>query len=281
MPGALSAVSADGSEIQTSAPPDEESTRPTPPPCAAATSSTIERPSPDPPPLRAASARLKRSKARSRNLAESQRRCREREAGRDRPSLGGELDRAVAVLSALSTRLRGPDPRGADRRRRGGGSPRREAPVPTRRHGSRSAAQHRPGALGRADSRRIGSGPWSARAMRRRSSASRERRWVSSAAERSAILSSSWERGRRSARSSSVRRSARGVRSSWLASATKRRSCSTAACEAGEHVVQRDGEPGDLVSRGRQRQLAASPGVTASARRRSVSTGRSAPAASA
>ena len=62
------------------------------------------------------------------------------------------------------------------------------------------------------------------RASTRRSSARRTSRSTSSVADRRASSSSACERGRRVASSSSVCRVASGVRSSWLASATKRRS---------------------------------------------------------
>ena len=74
-----------------------------------------------------------------------------------------------------------------------------------------------------------GAAPRSARAISSRSSARRERRSVSSAAERSVASSSPALRWRRSVTSISARSSASGVRSSWLASATNRRSCSNAA----------------------------------------------------
>ena len=68
--------------------------------------------------------------------------------------------------------------------------------------------------------------PW-ARARTRRSSASRTRWSVSSAALRSAARNSSGLRSRARARSSSVFRIESGVRSSWLASSMNRRSVST------------------------------------------------------
>ena len=61
-------------------------------------------------------------------------------------------------------------------------------------------------------------------------------------------------RDRGSAASSSVLSTASGVRSSWLASATKRRSRSIEPPQPGEQRVQRLAEPVDLVVRGRQRQ---------------------------
>ena len=63
-------------------------------------------------------------------------------------------------------------------------------------------------------SRRIGSSPLSERAISRRSSASCDSRSVSSATDRSACSSSACDRGWRSAISTSVLRSASGVRSS-------------------------------------------------------------------
>ena len=83
--------------------------------------------------------------------------------------------------------------------------------------------------------------------MSSRSSARRTSRSVSSAAEPTAVRSSSALRGRRRASSSSALRRASGVRSSWLASATKRRSCSSAASSRVEHLVERRCQVSDLV----------------------------------
>ena len=77
--------------------------------------------------------------------------------------------------------------------------------------------------------RRSGSSPRSVWAIVSRSSESWVSRSVSSAAEASAARSSCGERPAARASSSSVRRIASGVRSSWLASATKARSCSSAS----------------------------------------------------
>ena len=116
--------------------------------------------------------------------------------------------------------------------------------------------------------------------MRSRSSARSTRRSVSSAADPTAARSCSAVRGRRSASSSSVFRSASGVRSSWLASATKWRSRSSAASSrasislsvsARSRISSRLGGTGSRA-----------PGVVAEialARRRIDSTGRSAAAA--
>ena len=237
-------------------------------------------PSPDPPRPRASSARLKRSNARAANAS-----------GNPAPESRTWSSTVPSALAAESTTYaapvgqgvvdevheRLPDAHGVDVDLEAARSARRARPAPSsaarepkRRLDVDAEARRR--AIG---SRRTGSVPRSARAMKSRSSASRESRCVSSAAERSASSSSSRERGRRSARSSSVRSSASGVRSSWLASATNRRSCSKASWRRASmslSVVASRATSSRAVGTGR---LFSSPGVTASARRGGgASTGR-------
>ena len=179
-------------------------------------------------PVRASSARVKRSNARSANSGE---------APRPRPR------RATRPCRPRAARRPSPRPRRASRRSRSG------CRAPARAAGGRRGArgrraprpEHRGPACGSARRRRraaraprtvsilSGSVPRSDRASTSRSSARRLRRSVSSVAERSAPRNSSAVRSRRSASSSSVFRLASGVRSSWLASATKPRSRSMAA----------------------------------------------------
>ena len=126
-----------------------------------------------------------------------------------------------------------------------------------------------------------GSLPPSDRASTSRSSATRDSRSVSSAAEASADRSSPAGRGRRRASSSSVRSDASGVRSSWLASETNRRSWASAVSRRSSMVLRVvlsrliSSSPGGSGSR-----RPGSEADTASASRRIDSTGRSAAAAS-
>ena len=254
------------------------------PPCARAIASTIARPSPLPPRPRASSARLKRSNARAREPV-----------GEARPLVGDvQLDPAVAPRRPERHR---PAPRGRARSRRGCRAPARPAPG-RRRTGRRSPRprSRRPSSAARAENRsatrragratssgsgRTGSPPWSERAIRSRSSASARQPLGLLGGRAQRIL----ELGRatagwRSASSSSVCSSASGVRSSWLASATNRRSCSNARLEPREHLVQRLGEPRDLVACAAG-PAGGCPGVAAeiaAALRRIASTGRSAAA---
>ena len=205
-----------------------------------------------------------------------------------------ELDRAAVRADA---RARPRRRRARGRCRRGSRAParassRRPRPLRPGRRRRRSAGRaRRRGASNRAAtsarscraetcSSRIGSRPSSARATRRRSSASRVRRSVSSAAERSAASSSSRERGWRSAISSSVFSSASGVRSSWLASSTNRRSCSRADCRRPSISlsVSASRESSSRVG-GTGRRFSGVEAPIAAARRRIASTGRSAAAA--
>ena len=117
-------------------------------------------------------------------------------------------------------------------------------------------------------SARIGSAPWSARAIR--ADPPRAATAGSSPRQQSGLRasSSSCERGRRSASSSSVRNMASGVRSSWLAFATNRRSCSNAASSrpsisfsvvARREISSRPGgtgQPAGLLRRHRRRAAA-------------------------
>jgi len=104
-------------------------------------------------------------------------------------------------------------------------------------------------------SRRSGTRPCSARARSSRSSAIRERRSVSSAALRIAASSSSVVRDRLSASSSSVLISASGVLSSWLASATKRRSRARPSPMRLSISFKRLSEPRHLVTARRGRAV--------------------------
>ena len=99
----------------------------------------------------------------------------------------------------------------------------------------------------RTRSRLTGSRPWSDRAITSRSSASRVSRSTSSAAEASAARSSSGERPGLPASSSSARRIASGVRSSWLGVGDEDALALQRGLDPVEHLVQRRGEPVDLV----------------------------------
>ena len=122
--------------------------------------------------------------------------------------------------------------------------------------------------------------PPSARASTSRSSASRDSRSVSSAADRTALSSSSGVRSRRSARSSSARSIASGVLSSWLASATNRRSRSSADSRRASMLLSVSPSLWSSSSAGGSvNRLPGSDADTASASCRIASTGRSAAAA--
>ena len=235
-------------------------TPPALPPCACAIVWTIASPSPLPGRGRASSARLKRSNARAREAAREARalvghvQLEPVAAGRaesvtvaaavdervvdqvperllDAPRVGLEHDVVARVDLELA-----PELLGARREALGDGVEQlvRATPAPDGRGA-------RPGRRAR-----------SAAGRRRAPSAGRSPRPPSGARPRAPPALRGW----RSASSSSVRSSASGVRSSWLASATKRRSCSKAVSSRCEHLVQRLGEPGDLVLRGRHRQAA-------------------------
>ena len=116
--------------------------------------------------------------------------------------------------------------------------------------GDRRSAGRRPGAArGRAPAGRPRSGRRPA-GPRRAGPGGRPPR----APEAIAARSSSSDSPCRSASSSSVLCSASGVRSSWLASSTKRRSRSSVASIRAEHLVQGQAEPLQLVVGRRDRQ---------------------------
>ena len=113
--------------------------------------------------------------------------------------------------------------------------------------------------------------------MTRRSSAIRTSRSVSSAAERTASLSSSTDCPFSIARSSSVLRIVSGVRSSWLASATNARSCASAAWRRPSIAfnVSPRRESSSCVDGTGSRRSGSDPEMAAACRRM-ASTGRSA-----
>ena len=218
--------------------------------------STIARPRPAPPRARRRRPRLKRSKRGRGNRAGSPPLVADVKLDGSRPRRGaltaivaGAVAQGVVdqVPSAWSSR---------------GGRPRLEpvgdgdstAAVPGRVANRRGAvAQLERPASQPASSSLVGAGDTS------RSSAS----WLGGPsprrADRRAARAPRRERPCASASSISARRIASGVRSSWLASATKRRSRRSARLEAVEHLVQRPPETGELVTRRRDRQALARP----------------------
>ncbi len=151
-----------------------------------------------------------------------------------------------------------------------------DAREPKRRATAPSSSVARTGSVA------IATPPSSDRASTSRSSASRARRSTSSSAEATAARSSSSESPWRSASSSSALCSASGVRSSWLASSTKRRSRASVASI-------RSSISFSVCPRRRSSSFAAGTGSRscgrraeiAAARRRIASTGRSAAPAAA
>ena len=235
-----------GSVSQTSAPPPARFDAARVPPCASAISCTIESPRPDPPSPRASSARLNRSNARSRNASSNPGPGRRR-AGRRRRSLvlrrRSHLAGAVAerVLDEIVERLFEAVRVGSRSRR---SSARRASARPDSARASRSAS--RPSRSTAATSMR--SLPDRERAVLGTSEqqqvvGERDRRSVSTSAERSASCSSSGARGRRSASSSSVRRSG-----NWRAQLVARVSDESPLVlerrlQPREHLVERHREP--------------------------------------
>ena len=228
------APGARGSEIQTSA-PLPFAAMPAVPPCACAIASTIARPSPLPPRARASSPLENRSKARAG----------EPPAGTPWPSSrtwisiasptvrARDRDRALAVpervVDEVAERLLEAEPSASHLASAVGSRPSSRRPRLDARSAKRSAVE------------------WASSPRSSGSTRSAERRLVR-AGDQQQVLGEQHEpvgllgrradrcaqlrprvRGRRSASSSSAFRSASGVRSSWLASATKRRSCSSAA----------------------------------------------------
>ena len=210
-------------------PPEGVSTISARPPCASAIARTIARPSPAPLARSATrSPRVKRSNARSARSAPNP-------APWSLTSIStppSAAARASAMSpapwrSALSTRLPS-----AWRSRSGSASTCRSAGASTRivpaalaRRGRRSGrARPRAGRGRRSGSGRTGRRPSAARARTSRSSASCASRSHSSTAATSASRTAGPSPPVRSAPSSSVLITAIGERSSWLASATKRRS---------------------------------------------------------
>ena len=157
---------------------------------------------------------------------------------------------------------------------------------------SASTASERPSSSARApkrsrtfsttSTRSVGSGrsasvPCSARARTSRSSAIRDRRSVSSAAERIEFSNSWVVRDRRSASSSSARSVVSGVRSSWLASATKRRSRSSpSSSRASISLSVRPSRDTSSSAGGTGRRSSSDEVEISAARRRMASIGRSA-----
>ena len=240
-----------GSRSTASVPPPGRGSSRAEPPWAVATARTIASPSPD-----------AAAPARGVGAAEALERA-PGELGRDAGAAVGdhELDPAVARPRGQRRPARR---RGAARCRRGWRAPAPAAPrSPRSRTGSPgSTASARPAsAAGPASRSRTVSSrpaassgsicssrcPASARAITSRSSASRLSRTASSSAAAIVARSSSGERSRRRATSSSPRRMASGVRSSWLASAANARSASSACSSRPEHRVERAPEPVDLV----------------------------------
>ena len=216
-------------------------------------------PSPAPPRVRV------RRRARS-----ARKRARRARSGKPSPSSATSI--SIAFVGRLAGRAGSRPRRGAARCRPGFRAPgraaagrRTRARRRPRRRGSRGPARRARSAkrcrVRSSSSRdldgsgRTGSRPSAARAISSRSSASWAR-WSRLLERGDERLAHVWVvvRRSRSAASSSALRTASGVRSSWLASATNRRSRSNESSQPGEHLVERLAEPADLVVRVRQRQ---------------------------
>ena len=231
---------------------------PTPPPCARATSSTIERPSPEPPRLRASSARLKRSKARAR-----------KSSGKPSPLVPDvqldeavplhrrELDRPPPCASALSTRFTSacPTRSGSASSRRPVGSTRSSRPSDAARVAKRVAASSSRSAAGdrlSADRQRPLVGPGDQEQV---VGEPREPlRLLGGRAERALELLA---RARPAQREVELRAQQRERRPQLVARVGDEAALVLEGrVEAREHLVQRRREPRDLVPRRRHRQPA-------------------------
>ena len=251
-----------GSAIQTSAPPCGSFAAWALPPCARG---DRRRRSPARGrcrrALRASSARVKRSNARGRNAGgkpgPSSRTCSSTlpSCARARSASTGAVAVAQRVVDQVAERLLEPRRVGVERARpaRGLGAQRPALGARARlRSGAATRAQHVAGVERARGGPAAGPGP-SARSPagpRRAARAGRSPRRPSAARPRAPRACCS----PRSASSSSVRRIASGVRSSWMASETNARSRANAASSRREHLVERAPEAADLVVGRRHRQ---------------------------
>ena len=255
------------------------------PPCARAIASTIASPSPVPPPRARASARLKRSNAMREEVGRepapsSETLQLERRRSRARASMPHRA-RSVPerVVDEVSERLLEPAvDRPSSARSVGRGDARSRVPPMPRASLEAAARRQRAGRATSAAPRGSPDRPRPHARAREDPRRARTSRSTSSAAERRAASSSSGVRGRRSASSSSVCRVASGVRSSWLASATKRRSRARPASSRSSISFSVSPRRRDLVVRRAEAGAVAraSPTEISAASRRIASTGRSA-----